>query len=368
MSGGPAELAIERAASPQRARLTVSGAPVDITPTVKSASVMLTPEGARTAVLVRFGEARLGAKSVVPASSVVWLEHGEIVAGPKPAYPDALDVRPSKPTEIYYDASPPPVRFIVPEQAANSQTPRQMQWSTRQDFAKIEAAEVLQKSSFARDRLPEGRSYFRSTDAPGDVGELLVEHDASQACADCRADNTIDDTGERVVVHYENRVPHVRLRWNQDGQNSNSTLYVFKDSDLKVPVLQEETNKISKDLPDALLTEGAYYWYVANALSKDRPAATAINTLKIEHELQTEGLALVVPRLSQKVRRRRLMSSGRVAQGATLTLNGKVVAVRPDGSFKVPVRLGEGSNRLVYRVTEPSQSAKYYIRDVTFHH
>jgi hypothetical protein len=44
------------------------------------------------------------------------------------------------------------------------------------------------------------------------------------------------------------------------------------------------------------------------------------------------------------------------------------VPVRRDGSFKVPVTLKVGRNRLIYRITQPQEADRYYIRDVTFHH
>jgi hypothetical protein len=68
------------------------------------------------------------------------------------------------------------------------------------------------------------------------------------------------------------------------------------------------------------------------------------------------------------VRQRRLRSKGRVAAGAKLYLNGRAVPVRRDGSFKVPVKLKVGRNRLIYRITQPQEADRYYIRDVTFHH
>jgi hypothetical protein len=322
---------------------------------------------------VRYGDVTVGKNTVVHAGNEAWIAGDGLVDEPKAAYPDALEAQAGKPIEIFYDRDVPPVRFVVPRKGrdAAAELP-QLQWSKDENFDTLEAAEVLRSNSFARDRLPEGRTFWRATDRPDAVGEIAISPDDNQPCLDCRVAQTVQDSGDRVVLRYENLLPRVTLEWAStasDASDANVVLSIFKDSDLRTPVLSQTLTGHRFLLPDQLLKDGSYHWYVqrpGSAVTKD--PASAINTLSIEHETHTDGLILTTPTLGQRVRQRRLRSKGRVAAGAKLYLNGRAVPVRRDGSFKVPVKLKVGRNRLIYRITQPQEADRYYIRDVTFHH
>lgn len=378
LTAGAAEVAIEGASPKKRAQVTVARGQVAIEPTVQAASVELTSEGTRTGVRVRFGKATLPGGTVVNAGNEAFVRNGAVVEGPKPAYPDAPSAPVGKATEIYFDEAVPPVNFVAPRARhahAQADGPRVLQWSRDDTFAAVTDAEAFAGGQFARDRLPVGHSYFRTADDPAQVGELLVRHDVSSHCIDCRTAATVSDTGEKVVVRYERQLPQVRLTWDQDAATGASRLLLFRDSDLKTPVFEQPVEGTDLQLPDALLQEGTYHWYLAQKTPQApmghasvAPATRAINTLKIEREVVTDGLDIAVPRPRYVTQKGRLLSSGRVSRGATLRLNGKVVPVRADGSFKVPVVLQPGHNRLLYHVSENAKNVKYYLRDVTLSH
>jgi len=309
----------------------------------------------------------VGKGTVVHAGDMAWVAKDGLVSGTTAAYPDALEAQAGRPIEIFYDAEVPPVRFVVPRKGRAAAEPPQLQWSKDEGFDTLEAAEVLRSKSFARDRLPKGRTYWRATDKPDVVGQLDISPDDSQLCLNCRVSQTVPDSGERVVLRYENLLPRVTLQWAPQGADANVTLRIFKDSDLRTAVLSQTLTSRQFLLPDQLLKDGTYHWYVERPGSEGgKGPSSAINTLSIEHETHTDGLALQVPALGQRVRTKHLRSVGRVATGANLSINGKPVRVRQDGSFKVPVTLKKGHNRLIYRVTQPQTADRYYIRDVTF--
>lgn len=369
LSQGPAEVAIDGVSPKKRAGLTVSAAQVDIEPTVQTASVEMTPEGARTGVRVRFGAATLPGGTVLHAGNEAWLQNGAVVEGPKAAYPEAVPAAVGAVTEIFYDAERPPVRFTKARGRASQSDAKNsggdLQWSHDKDFAAIEAAETMTADTFARDRLPDGRSYFRVTSDMAAVGELVLAHDDSTVCADCRTLSNLSDTGEKVVLRYENQVPQVRLSLDKTLATGPRTLLLFQDSDLKTPIFEQPVTGDSVQLPDAYLKEGTYHWYVA---TEGAASARAINTLKLERDVVTDGLQLTAPRRSMRTKKRRLVSTGRVSAGSRLQLNGKAVQLAPDGSFRVPVTLTPGHNRLIYRVTERQKHDMYYLRDVTLSH
>jgi hypothetical protein len=374
VSGGPTEFVIDSASAQASSKLTVSGAPLTIVPTDKSASVDVYPRGAQSAVYVRFGEASVGNHDVVHAGEVAIVNQNGLMGAPTPAHPAALQVEPGKATEIHYDRAPPPVRFVLPRAPGRGKPlePRHMQWAKDGDFQAVTAAEVTRAAAFAHDRIEDGTTFWRTTDAPTAVGALTVVRDQAGVCTTCRATTVLPDSGEAVVVRYENAAPKIVLSWDAGPGNAPRTVQIFSDKDLRTPLMTRAVSGGRMALPDLMLKEGSYHWVVGpQDAAQDGQAQAAVqaktvNSLRIEHEPYTDGLMISAPTMSENRRRARLVSRGRVALGATLTLNGQRLRIREDGSFRAPFRLRRGANRLVYRVTEPNAPERYYIRDVNF--
>jgi hypothetical protein len=366
LGAGAVEAALIKEDVPSVMQLRVANTDLYITPTDREASVDVDQEGERAQVYVRFGEARIGDSNgpTIPAGATLELADGHLRGSIKKAYPNALALRPGKASEVYFRGQIPPVRFILPQGAGQNNAPRHLQLARDNAFKNVVSAEAVTQDSFPHDRIPLGKSYWRTTDAQDKVTSLVMATEAPQICRTCRKENKLSDSGERVVVRYEINTPTMVFSWAQVPDAAGYTLRVYGQKDLKTPLWVHDGNTTTYTPPKPL-EEGIYYWYVDMLPANGAPAVTgAMNTLELVYSPQTDGLDLRTPGPQQKTRRKRFISQGRIDPGSRLAINDRNVPVNAQGYFRLAVPLTIGANTLVYKVTQGKQADRYYLRQI----
>jgi hypothetical protein len=355
--------------------ITVDGVKVQTRATWKRVDVRVRRERGRGATVeVVAGEAVLVGKDhkvVVEAGQEATLRAGNVSApqGP-PAGPHLL--RPSGAVRVFVRGGGTP--FSLKLGALEGARGHLVEVSESPSMVKPLFADVITRPVLTLPRQGRGTLYFRVRPAlaNGELGKgthgrvTFLKDTSDRELKDRRPpQNTLLESFGNTTVYYQNLLPRFTFRWNAIPGAETYQLKIFKEQNLRQPVLAVDSKVPSASLAAGKLLEGSYLWYVAG---RDA-AGTLVRTTKgvslaIRYDNATPDLQIVQPRDGSTITTATVDASGVALRGSRVFINGAQAALDEGFRFQHTVALSPGENILVFRVEDPKGGSSLYQRRV----
>jgi hypothetical protein len=344
--------------------IEVAGLTLSVEPGLKEAEVEIEAgENNKAQVTVRFGRVLLSDGTAIDAGSTVNIEAGKVSSEVRPLAYTQLDLRPKSSSVVYYQNDIPAIEFSW--KAEEGAKGYQFEVSSDKNFAAPIFREKVGKASFVYDRFPAGRYYWRvKGGGEWERGTLTIQK---------RKENEktyppvsqIYNTGEKTVVYYQRALPAITFHWNATEGATKYQFKVFLDGEFDNALVDKSVDKTEISFPTGQFEEGKYYWHMVarNDAGKDL-ATSKMNSLQIAYDNAIVDLSIKIPKPGTKVTTKSVVTKGEVQLGATLSINGKKVALDGAGRFSEAVGLNKGGNQIVYRTMSSDGIERYYVRQV----
>lgn len=151
--------------------------------------------------------------------------------------------------------------------------------------------------------------------------------------------NVVRGTGERTVLLYQQfETPEITFLWMPSPDAVRYRLQIYRDRAFKKPVVEETVSGSNHTIRSGVLTDGRYLWAVAALGKDDRSLSTSdMYELEIKFEHNRQLLRVHQPRPGTKVGAADVLTTGMVAPGSALSINGRTVKVDDRGRFRATV-------------------------------
>jgi hypothetical protein len=345
-------------------KIQVGSSTLSVRPTVREADVdVSTTKNGGAQVTVRFGQVEIDGQTIEAGQTFDLSKEGKVVGTPRALATTKIDVHPRTSTIVYYDKRVPAINFDWTGEGASKNAVVEI--ASDKDFKQITAAEQMSKTSLILDGLQPGKFYWRVGGEAGKRGLVQIMEEASNDCANCKRTNTIEDTGEKTVVYYQQALPAIILRWKETPGTAQYNLKVFADGEFDTPLVDEKLTETKRAFDAGRFAEGKYYWLVTSLDKAAKELATGrMNSLQITYDNAITALVIRAPKQGAKVSGGSFTTQGEAELGAKVYLNGKRIEVDENGRFTEAVTLKPGLNQLVYRVVAADGVERYYLREV----
>ena len=221
------------------------------------------------------------------------------------------------------------------------------------DFTQPVTSGLVRGQSLTLETLPFGLYYWRvkAGDAVLAQSNLRLSRDRSGAKDDARK-NVVRASGERTVIMYQQyKAPLLTFKWPATAGATSYKLSVFRDGKFSKPVIERDSDKAQIKLPEGSLADGKYVWAISSVDKNGGNLATSdMYDLEIRFDSNKVLLRVISPAARSRARGSLVSTSGLVAPGASLKINGKGVSVDAVGRFSTQVKVNARRPILTYQV------------------
>ena len=362
LHGGHIRLRVACASQRATHVLEVADETLTIATGPQQADVAVAHRGAQTDVVVRFGTCVLGDGRTVHAGQAVTLQNGHADTEPADAFAGAVAVERRRPSVIYYQHTPPPVRFIG---SAHTEAAPTVRFAADARLRRDAKEELLHQGSFLTDAVGGGRTYWR-LGSKGRAQAVDVVLEPQRATGDASRNVDLDDTGQPATVIYDNAVPNLVLHWPAIEAASQYRVRFGPDDRSGIVLVEETLQATQLKVPAKALKEGAYAWQVQpRDAAGARLGEAAVNQVMLSFATQARGLRLHAPASDVTTEAAMFTIEGDVEDGCELLLNGARVEISPHGHVKKRSPLAIGKNAFVFRLVKRGRADRVYVRTVT---
>jgi hypothetical protein len=291
-----------------------------------------------------------------------------VASDTRPVVPSGVELRAGTPSVVYYQGAVPPIAFdwkADDKEAARGSY--QITVASDKTMKDVVFSETVRHTGFVYDQFRAGRYFWRVK--AGDTsreGTLIIQRGGENDCANCKRVNIIHDTGEKTVVYFQQALPALTFQWKPVPDVAQYRLKVFADGSFERPLLEATSTGTSLPFQAGALQEGKYFWLVSAVDDAGKPLAqnSRTNGLEIAYDNVINDLVIRSPKSGQRISGDRILTTGELALGARLYVNGKAADLDGKGRFKLSVALPRGERSVVYRTVAADGVQRYYVRDL----
>jgi hypothetical protein len=348
-----------------RHEVEVGGGRVRIEPGADEANVdVSTNRDGRGQVVVHLGRAILPNGETVEAGNAVPIQKGAPDGASAPLATTFVDIRAGRRAEIWYSNRVPPVRFTW--EPGTAEPPYAIELARDERFSSRVFKEAVHQPRFVYELLKPGLWFWRVQLAgTWQTGTVRVARDQNADCLKCRRLNVVEDTGRETTVYFQETLPAITLRWSPVAGATSYRVRLFAEHSLDRPRIDETVTTRELSLTASRLGEGTYAWSM-QALGADKSALLtgAVNRLTIAYDNAVSGIRIRTPKPGAAIAGATARTSGEIALGERLAINGKPAAVDDKGRFSAKVTVRKGTHPIVYHLTGSGSRDRYWVRDV----
>ncbi|MBX7097945.1 MAG: FecR domain-containing protein [Myxococcaceae bacterium] len=152
-----------------------------------------------------------------------------------------------------------------------------------------------------------------------------------------RNKNEVKDGAEKTTIYFQDKTPVVTFSWAEEPGAARYRVQVFKEGELKKPVLERQVKELKVVVPEGTLDEGRYVWGVTPLDAKDASLKGGkLNKLEISYDNAVPALTLKSPVNGQAVGAQAKVV-GIAPVGSKVFCNGRAVPLDDKARFDVAV-------------------------------
>lgn len=184
-----------------------------------------------------------------------------------------------------------------------------------------------------------GNLYWRAFD-----GAALVDQGSAYFAPERRAGGELDrnknevkDGAEKTTIYFQDKTPVVTFSWASEEGAARYRVQVFKEGELRKPVLERLVKELRVMVPEGTLDEGRYVWGVTPLDAQDESLKGGkLNKLEISYDNAVPALTLKSPANGQAVGGQAKVV-GIAPVGSKVFCNGRAVPLDDKARFDVTV-------------------------------